>query len=400
MIIKPKIWGFVCTTAHPVGCEKNVLEQIDATRVKGLRGDGPKRVLVIGASSGYGLSSRITAAFGFGAATLGVFLEKPGTATRPATAGWYNSAAFHKAAQAAGLKAWSIDGDAFSDAARERAIDIIRRDMGGSVDLVVYSLAAPVRRLPDGRVAHSAIKPLGKDYSGKTIDTEQDAIVDVNVEQASPQEIDDTVAVMGGQDWALWIDALSKAGVLAKGAKTLAYNYIGPESTWPMYLHGTIGRAKQDLEETAETLGERYGSQGLSVHIAVMKSVVTQASTAIPVMPLYVSIMHRVMKQKGLHEETIDQANRLFRHYLYRTDGRYPAMDELGRLRLDDKELRADVQQACRDLWPKVTNENLLEITDYAEYKKSFLKLFGFGRSDVDYDADVSTAITFDCAQL
>ena len=400
MIVKPKVWSFFCTTAHPVGCEKNVREQIAAARILATRGDGPiiprkvgpKRALIIGASTGYGLATRITAAFGFGAATLGIFLEKPAKGPKTASAGWYNSAAFHAAAKQAGLAAWSINGDAFSDAARARAIEIINEKMGGSVDLVIYSLASPVRRLPGGdKTVHAAIKPIGKPYHGKTIDTDQDKLVDVNLEAASPQEIEETVSVLGGEDWALWMAALGKAGCLAEGAQTLALSYIGPEVTWPIYKDGTIGRAKEHLEKTAKELGGR---------IAIMKSVVTQASAAIPVIPLYISVAHKVMKQKGLHEEPIDQTNRLFRDFLYRADSHKTHLDDAGRYRLDDRELREDVQQACRELWPKINDGNLAEISDYKGYKQSFLKLFGFGRNDVDYDAETSTDVSFDCIQI
>ncbi|MGH8369744.1 MAG: enoyl-ACP reductase FabV, partial [Gammaproteobacteria bacterium] len=345
MIIKPRVWGFICTTAHPRGCELNVLEQIEATKASGTRSDGPKRVLIIGASTGYGLAARITAAFGFGAATLGVFFEKPGKDTKPGTAGWYNSAAFDKFARQAGLQCWSINGDAFSAAARTRVIDIIRHEMDGQVDLVIYSLASPARRLPDsGELVHTALKPIGAPFAGKTIDTDKDMIVDVTLEPATQQEIDDTIKVMGGEDWALWMAALNDAGVLAEDAKTVAFSYIGPEATWPIYWHGTIGRAKQHLDATAVSLRER----GLDARVAIMKSIVTQASAAIPVIPLYVSLVFKVMKEKGLHEGAIQQQNRLFREFLYRVDHRSSAMDEHGHLRLDDRELRDDVQQACK----------------------------------------------------
>lgn len=397
MIVKPRIWGFICTTAHPLGCESNVREQAKLTRAAGARIDGPKRVLVIGASTGYGLAARITAAFGFGAATLGLFYEKPGKDAKSGTAGWYNSAAFHALAKEAGLKAVSINGDAFSDAARERAIQCIKDDLGGPVDLVIYSLASPVRRMPGSdAVAHTALKPIGEVYTGKTIDTDKDLLTEVRVEPASPEEIDGTVKVMGGEDWALWIEALSKSGCLALGAKTLALSYIGPEVTWPIYWHGTIGRAKQHLEDTAGRMRE----QGVDARVAVMKSIVTQASAAIPVIPLYVSVVFRIMKQAGLHEGAIEQMQRLFRETLYPQDGRKATTDDHGRLRLDDRELSAEVQQACKDLWPKVNGENFLELTDYAGYKRDFLRLFGFVREDVDYEADVATAMPFDCIQL
>jgi enoyl-[acyl-carrier protein] reductase / trans-2-enoyl-CoA reductase (NAD+) len=396
MIIKPRVWGFICTTAHPGGCELNVLDQIDVIRKSGTRADGPKRVLVIGASTGYGLAARITAAFGFGAATLGVFFEKPGKDTKAGTAGWYNSAAFDKFARQAGLQSLSINGDAFSDAARARVIELIKQEMGGQVDLVIYSLASPARRLPDsGEVVHTALKPIDKPFTGKTIDTDTDTIVDVTLEPATQQEIDQTVEVMGGEDWALWIDALNSAGALTKNAKTVAFSYIGPEVTWPIYWHGTIGRAKQHLDATAADLRKR----GLDARVAVMKSIVTQASAAIPVIPLYVSLVFKAMKEKGLHEGAIEQQNRLFRDFLYRADRQPPAADSQGHLRLDDRELRDDVQQACKELWPQVNSENLFQLTDYAGYKNDFLKLFGFTRSDVDYEAEVATRLKFDCTE-
>ena len=401
MIIKPRVRGFICITAHPVGCEHNVLDQIKVTQAAGHTGNGPKRVLVIGASTGYGLASRITAAFGYGAATLGVFFEKPSTQEKTGTAGWYNTAAFDKAAKQAGLYSKSINGDAFAHATRERAIDIIRNEMGGPIDLVVYSLASPVRKLPDtGEVVRSALKTVGKTFTATSIDTNKDMVIEATVEPATEQEIKDTVTVMGGEDWALWIDALSDAGVLAKYAKTVAYSYIGTEITWPMYWHGTLGHAKQHLDQTARELRARHATQGLEAYVSVMKSVVTQASAAIPVIPLYVSIAFRIMKEKGIHEGPIEQANRLFRDRLYRADGTTPATDDDGRLRLDDWELRADVQEPCKTLWPTVTTENLREITDYDGYKHEFLKLFGFDRDDVDYDAEVESDRRFDCVEL
>ncbi|MGB9429031.1 MAG: enoyl-ACP reductase FabV [Gammaproteobacteria bacterium] len=401
MIIKPRIWGFVCTTTHPVGCEKNVLDQIRATRDLGLRADGPKRVLIIGASSGYGLAARITVAFGFGAATLGIFFEKPGKDTRAGTAGWYNSAAFGKFARQAGLQTWSINGDAFSPATRACAIELIKQNMDGQVDLVIYSLASPARRAPDGaEVIHTVLKPIGEVYTGKSIDTDRDTLVDISFEPATAQEIDDTVAVMGGGNWADWIEALNDAGVLAQHATTLAFSYIGPQVTWPIYWHGTIGRAKQHLEDTAKNLRVRFAAGKLNVRVAIMKSVVTQASAAIPVIPLYISLVFRIMKDKGLHEGTIEQLNRLLREYIYRKDGQAPATDQQDRVRLDDRELRADVQEACAELWPRVTGENLMSITDYAGYKREFLQLFGFARQDIDYEADVVLNTKFDCIEL
>ena len=401
MIIHPKVRGFICTTTHPVGCKENVAEQIAVTEKDGVRHDGPKKVLVIGASSGYGLAARITAAFGYGADTLGVFFEKPGTEKRSGTAGWYNSAAFDEFAKEKGLFSKSINGDAFSNEARDHVIDIIRNEMGGQVDLVVYSLASPVRKLPDtGEVKRSALKPIGETYTATAIDTNRDTIIEASVEPATEQEIEDTVTVMGGQDWELWINALDDAGVLSDKAKTVAFSYIGTDITWPIYWHGALGKAKADLDATAQRLDKKLGAKGGSANVAVLKSVVTQASAAIPVMPLYISMVYKIMKEKGLHEGTIEQLNRLFRDRLYPENGQKGETDEENRFRLDDWELRDDVQNECKALWPTVTTENLFEITDYAGYKHEFLKLFGFENPDVDYDADVNPDIKFDVDSL
>ncbi|AMC99374.1 enoyl-ACP reductase FabV [Halomonas chromatireducens] len=403
MIIKPKVRGFICTTTHPVGCEKNVLEQIEATRARGLDPSvGPKKVLVIGASSGYGLAARITAAFGYGADTLGVFFEKAGSEKKPGTAGWYNSAAFDRFAKAEGLYSKSINGDAFSHEARDKAIELIQQDMG-QVDLVVYSLASPVRKLPDsGELKRSSLKPIGETYRATAIDTNKDVIIEAEVEPATEQEIEDTKAVMGGEDWELWMDALGRAGVLAPGARSVAFSYIGTEITWPIYWHGALGKAKEDLDRAAGEIDSKLKAAGGGANVAVLKSGVTQASAAIPVMPLYIAMVYKIMKEKGLHEGTIDQLNRLFGDRLYSAQGQGGQFDtdDAGRLRLDDWELRDDVQQACKELWPKVTTENLFEITDYAGYKHDFLKLFGFERDDVDYDADVNPDVTFDVVSL
>lgn len=396
MIIKPRIWGFICTTAHPQGCAANVREQLEVARGIGTTGAVPKRVLVIGASTGYGLAARITAAFGYGAATLGVFYEKPGKDNKAGTAGWYNSAAFDVAARQAGLTSLNLNADAFSDAAREQAIRMIREQLGGPLDLIIYSLASPARKLPGGGVAHTSLKPIGTPYAGRTIDTDKDQLADVKVEPANEQEIQETVQVMGGEPWAQWVDALYAAGVVAKDAKTLAFSYIGPEVTWPIYWHGTIGRAKQDLEQTAGALRARHA--GLEARVTMLKSIVTQASAAIPVIPLYVSIVFKVMKEKGLHEGAIQQMQRLFRERLY-ASGQLP-LDAEGRIRLDEREMQEDVQQACKRLWPEVSDATLLQLTDYAGYKHDFLKNFGFSRSDVDYEADVPTRLDFDCVQL
>ncbi|WP_252107079.1 MULTISPECIES: enoyl-ACP reductase FabV [unclassified Halomonas] len=400
MIIKPKVRGFICTTTHPKGCEANVREQIEATRARGLdKSQGPKKVLVIGASSGYGLAARVTAAFGYGADTLGVFFEKPGTEKKPGTAGWYNSAAFDKFAKEEGLYSKAINGDAFSHEAREKAIELIKQDLG-QVDLVVYSLASPVRKLPDtGELKRSSLKPIGETYRATAIDTNKDTIIEAEVEPATQTEIDDTITVMGGEDWELWMNALAEADVLAPGAKSVAFSYIGTEITWPIYWHGALGKAKEDLDRAATAIDDALGETGGQANVAVLKSVVTQASAAIPVMPLYIAMVYRIMKEQGVHEGTIDQLNRLFGERLY-ADKSAQGLDEMGRFRLDDWELRDDVQKACQDLWPEVTSENLFEITDYAGYKHEFLKLFGFEREDVDYDADVDPEVDFDVVSL
>lgn len=399
MIIQPKVRGFICTTAHPVGCAKNVEEQIAVTKASGSFAEGPKRVLVIGASTGYGLASRITAAFGQGAATLGVFFEKPSSETKTGTAGWYNSAAFDKLAADAGLYAKSVNGDAFADETRAKVIELIKADMGGKIDLVVYSLASPVRKLPKtGEVVRSALKTIGDTFTASSVDTNKDAVIQASVDPATDQEIQDTVTVMGGEDWTLWIDALAEAGVLAENATTVAYSYVGTEITWPIYWEGTLGQAKQHLDRTAKELARRHA--GLRSYVGVMKSVVTQASSAIPVIPLYVSMVFKIMKAKGIHEGTIEQINRLFHDRLYRADGAVPETDAEGRLRLDDWELRDDVQTECKALWPNVTTENLWDVTDYAGYKHDFVKLFGFDRKDVDYAADVSPDVQWGVVEV
>ncbi len=398
MIIKPRIRGFICTTTHPVGCEANVQQQIAITQKQGPIEGAPKRVLVIGASSGYGLCSRVTAAFGGGAATIGVFFEKPGTEKKPGTAGWYNSAAFDRAAKAAGLYSKSVNGDAFSHEAKRQVIDIIKADLG-QIDLVVYSLASPVRKMPDtGELIRSSLKPIGETYRATAVDTNRDCIIEAEVEPATEQEVIDTTKVMGGQDWELWLNALDEAGVLAEGARTVTYSYIGTDITWPIYWHGALGKAKEDLDRAAAELDAKLAQRGGSANVAVLKSVVTQASSAIPVMPLYIAMGFKVMKEKGLHEGCIEQINRLFRERLYTSAE--VELDEANRFRLDDWELRDEVQDACRAIWPKVTTENLFELTDYQGYKNEFLNLFGFGVEGVDYDADVDTVMDFDVVEL
>lgn len=394
MIIRPKTRGFICTTTHPTGCEANVHEQIARVKADDPIANGPQKVLVIGASTGYGLASRITAAFGSNAATLGVFLEKPATENKPGSAGWYNSAAFEKAAHAEGLYAKSINGDAFSNEMRARAIELIKQDLG-EIDLVVYSLASPVRKLPDsGEVVRSVLKPIGETYRATAIDTSKDCIIEAEVEPANEEEIQNTVTVMGGEDWELWMQALKDAGVLAKGVQTVSYSYIGTDITWPIYWHGALGKAKEDMDRAAAALRDSLADLDGSAHVAVLKSVVTQASAAIPVMPLYIAMSFKVMKELGIHEGCIEQINRMFRSQLYRDGG--PELDEASRIRMDDWELRDDVQNQVKQLWPQVTTDNLFELTDYQGYKDEFLKLFGFGINGIDYEADVDTQVPFE----
>lgn len=400
MIIRPRIRGFICTTTHPVGCEANVKEQIAYTKAQAPITNPPKRVLVVGSSSGYGLSSRIAAAFGGGAATIGVFFEKAPTEKKPGTAGYYNAAAFDKLAHQEGLYAKSLNGDAFSNEAKEKTIELIKQDLG-QIDMVVYSLASPVRKLPQtGEVIRSALKPIGETYTSTAVDTNKDEIIEASVEPATEQEIADTVTVMGGEDWEMWINALSEAGVLADGCKTVAYSYIGTELTWPIYWDGALGRAKMDLDRAATELNAKLSATGGSANVAVLKSVVTQASSAIPVMPLYIAMVFKKMREEGVHEGCMQQIYRMFSERLYKADGSAAEVDDKNRLRLDDWELREDIQQHCRNLWPQITTENLRELTDYQEYKDEFLSLFGFGIEGIDYEADVTTLVDFDVIDI
>ena len=398
MIIKPKTRGFICTTTHPTGCEANVNEQIARVKADGVVANGPKKVLVIGASTGYGLASRITAAFGSGADTLGVFLEKPATEKKPGSAGWYNSAAFEKAAHAQGLYAKSINGDAFSNEMRDKAIEMIKQDMG-QVDLVVYSLASPVRKMPDsGEVIRSVLKPIGNTYKATAVDTSKDIIIEAEVEPATEEEIHNTITVMGGEDWELWMSALKDAGVLADGVKTVSYSYIGTDITWPIYWHGALGKAKEDMDRAAGALRNSLADINGTANVAVLKSVVTQASAAIPVMPLYIAMGFKVMKELNIHEGCIEQINRMFRTQLYKEGG--AELDDTARIRMDDWELRDDVQNKVKELWPQVNSDNIFELTDYQGYKDEFLKLFGFGIEGIDYDAEVETLTDFEPATI
>lgn len=390
MVIKPRVRGFMCVTTHPVGCAANVEQQIDYVKRRGAIANGPKKVLVLGASTGYGLASRIAAAFGSGAATLGVFFEREGTADKPGTAGWYNSAAFHQFAEAEGLYAKSINGDAFSDEIKRKTIETIKADLG-QVDLVVYSLAAPRRTHPVTGVVHnSTLKPIGKDITQRGIDTDKEVMKEVTMTAASREEIDNTVAVMGGEDWQMWIDALDAAGVLAPGAKTTAYTYIGEKITWDIYWHGTIGAAKQDLDKRVLDIRKKLAAKGGDARVSVLKAVVTQASSAIPIMPLYLSLLFKIMKADGSHEGCIEQVDGLFRTSLY---GAAPIMDNEGRLRADGKELRPEIQNKVAQLWAQANNDNLETISDFKGYKQEFLRLFGFEIEGIDYEADVDPVV-------
>ena len=390
MIIKPRVRGFMCVTTHPVGCEANVKQQIDYVKSRGEVEGGPRRVLVIGASTGYGLASRIVAGFGCGASTIGLFFEKEGTDRKPGTAGWYNSAAYHKFAEAEGLYARSINGDAFSDEIKDKTIDLIKQDLG-QVDLVVYSLASPRRQHPKtGEVYVSTLKPIGGPIVGKGINTDKEEITEFALEPASQEEVEDTVAVMGGEDWQMWIDALDSAGVLADGAKTTAYTYLGDKLTWDIYWHGTIGAAKQDLDRRVVDIRARLAAKGGDARVTGLKAVVTQASAAIPAMPLYLAALFKVMKAEGVHEGCIEQIDGLFRDSLY---GAEPRFDDEGRLRADHRELETAVQTAVEAIWDAVTTENLAETTDIAGYKREFLQLFGFEIDGVDYEADVDPQV-------
>jgi enoyl-[acyl-carrier protein] reductase/trans-2-enoyl-CoA reductase (NAD+) len=382
----------MCITSHPSGCEQNVLDQIDFIKRQSST-KGPARVLVIGSSTGYGLAARITAAFGSGASTLGVFFEKPGTERKPGTAGWYNSAAFHRAAEKEGLYAKSLNGDAFSDEIKQLTIDTIKKDLG-QVDLVIYSLAAPRRQHPvTGEVFNSTLKPVGKNITMRGINTDKEVIQEFSLEAASEQEIADTVAVMGGEDWQMWIDALVEADALAAGAKTTAFTYIGEKMTWDLYWDGTIGQAKKDLDARVIAIRDKLSKTGGDARVSVLKAVVTQSSSAIPIMPLYLAILFKEMKGNNSHEGCIEQLYRLFTEGLYSEQAR---LDQEGRLRMDDLEMVAEVQENVANAWAQISTENMYELTDFSGYKHEFLSLFGFDVDGVDYDAEVAPDVKID----
>ncbi|MDF1860732.1 MAG: trans-2-enoyl-CoA reductase family protein [Verrucomicrobiales bacterium] len=386
MIIAPKTRGFICTTAHPEGCAANVQSQIDYVNSQPPLANAPKKVLVIGSSTGYGLASRIVPAFGGGASTVGVFFEKPGTDRKTGSAGWYNSVAFEKAAHEAGLYAKSFNGDAFSNEIKDQVIATIKEDLG-QIDCIVYSLASPRRTDPiDGETYKSVLKPIGESYSQKNLNTDTGEVNSVTIEPAEGDDVANTVKVMGGEDWELWLAALKDAGVLADGFQTVAYSYIGPELTFPIYTNGTIGKAKEHLEASAARMNSEFGEG--TAYVSVNKALVTQASSAIPVVPLYISLLYKVMKEKGNHEGCIEQIERLFSDHL--AGAGTPALDEKGRIRIDDWEMGEDVQAAVAEAWEKVTTENLSELSDFSGYKSEFLRLFGFGLEEVDYEKDTN----------
>ena len=382
--------GFICLTAHPKGCEQSVKNQIEYVKSKGPI-DGAKKVLVIGASTGFGLASRITSAFGSNASTIGVFFEKPPSEGKTASPGWYNSAAFEKLAHESGLYAKSINGDAFSNEIKQQTIDLIKADLG-QIDLVIYSLASPVRLNPNTGILHrSVLKPIGSTFTNKTVDFHTGNVTEVSIEPANQEDIDNTVVVMGGEDWQMWMNALNEAGVLANDALTLAYSYIGPEVTEAVYRKGTIGRAKDDLEATAFKITDDLKSLNGKAYVSVNKALVTQASSAIPVIPLYISLLYKIMKAEGVHEGCIEQIQRLFEQRLY--TGKEVPTDDKGRIRIDDWEMRDDIQDRIKALWEKATTENLSEIGDLAGYKQDFLNLFGFGFEGVDYNVDTNELV-------
>ena len=390
MIIEPRMRGFICLTAHPKGCEQNVKNQIEYVKSKG-KINGPKRVLVIGASTGFGLASRITSAFGSDAATIGVFFEKAPSEGKTASPGWYNSAAFEVEAEKAGLYAKSINGDAFSNEVKQQTIDMIKADLG-QIDLIIYSLASPVCQHPVTGVLHrSTLKPIGSTFTNKTVDFHTGNVTQVSIEPANQEDIDNTVVVMGGEDWAMWVDAMKNAGVLAEGATTIAYSYIGPEVTEAVYRKGTIGRAKDHLEATAFEITEKLKYINGKGYVSVNKALVTQASSAIPVIPLYISLLYKIMKAEGIHEGCIEQIQRLYADRLY--TGNAVPTDDKGRIRIDDWEMRADVQERIAKLWLESTTESLVELGDLAGYKQDFLNLFGFGFEGVDYQADTNEMV-------
>lgn len=389
MIVKPKIRGFICTTAHPDGCRQIVKSQIDYVKSAG-KINGSKKVLVIGASMGYGLASRISAAYGCGASTIGVIFDKQGSDGKTASAGWYNTAAFEKFAHEDGLYAKTVNGDAFSRQIKDETIALIKKDLG-KVDMIVYSLAAPRRTTSDGTVYSSVLKTTGGEFTNKTIDVKTGSVSEVTIPPASEQEIFATVKVMGGEDWKEWIGALKAADAVEDGAVTVAYSYIGPELTHPIYKDGSIGRAKAHLAETAKEITKSIS--GVTAYVSVNKALVTQSSSAIPIVPLYISILYKTMKEMNLHEGCIEQMYRMFAEKLY---GGSVKTDDEGLVRMDDWEMRPEVQEKVTAAWEKIGSENLAEYADLDGYRKDFNMLFGFDAEGVDYEADTDTAVNIE----
>ena len=393
MIIEPRMRGFICTTSHPEGCAQNVKNQIEYIKSKGAI-NGAKKVLVIGASTGFGLASRITSAFGSDAATIGVFFEKEPAEGKTASPGWYNSAAFETEAHKAGLYAKSINGDAFSNEIKRQTLDLIKADLG-QVDLIIYSLASPVRMNPTTGVLHrSVLKPIGDVFTNKTVDFHSGKVSEISIQPSSGDDIENTVAVMGGEDWSMWIDALKAENLLAPGATTVAYSYIGPSLTEAVYRKGTIGRAKDHLEATAFAITEKLADIDGKAFVSVNKALVTQASSAIPVIPLYISLLYKIMKEEGIHEGCIEQIQRLYQERLF--TGKPVPVDEKGRIRVDDLEMRTDVQEKIAKLWVEAVTENLSEIGDLEGYRKDFYNLFGFDVQGVDYKADANEMVNIE----
>ena len=393
MIIEPRMRGFICASSHPKGCEQNVKNQIEYIKSKGPI-SGAKKVLVIGASTGFGLASRISSAFGSDAATIGVFFEKPPMEGKTASPGWYNSAAFEKEAHKVGLYAKSINGDAFSNEIKQETLNLIKTDLG-QVDLVIYSLASPVRMHPITGVLHrSVLKPIGSSYTNKTVDFHSGKVSEISIEPCSDNDVENTVAVMGGEDWAMWIDALKAQNLLAPGAITVAYSYIGPSLTEAVYRKGTIGRAKDHLEATAFAITDSIADIDGKAFVSVNKALVTQASSAIPVIPLYISLLYKIMKEEGIHEGCIEQIQRLYQERLF-TENEIP-VDEKGRIRVDDWEMRSDVQEKIAKLWGEAVTENLSEIGDLEGYRKDFYNLFGFDVDGVDYEVDTNEMVNIE----
>ncbi len=395
MIIEPRTRGFICLTSHPVGCAQNVKNQIDYVTSKG-KIAGAKKVLVIGSSTGFGLASRITSAFGSDAATIGVFFDKPATPNRPGSPGFYNTAAFEEEAHKAGLYAKSINGDAFSNEIKEQVVNLIKQDLG-QIDLIIYSLASPVRTHPvSGKRFKSVLKPIGENFTNKTVDFHTGKVSEISINPAEGEDIENTITVMGGEDWKMWMDALQEANVLAEGVKTVAYSYIGPEVTKPVYRNGTIGAAKDDLEAKAFTITHALKAINGNAYVSVNKALVTQASSAIPVIPLYISLLYKIMKEEGIHEGCIEQIQRLYSQRLYAGD---LSLDEKGRIRVDDWEMREDIQSKVVKLWESATTENLSEIGDLEGYSNDFYNLFGFKVPGVDYTKDVNEMVSIPSIQ-